>query len=576
MRAHNFSLVCFFCLILLPFNAVSVNTLNESKIICERDITSETINYSISSPYIIEVNSDSDFVNLGFEGNGTEVSPYIIEDLQLEIDDDWNGIRVKQTTKHFVIRNCTINSLEIVTHAISIVDVADNTAIIENCIVYSGEYYGISISDSPGSIVRNCTIYDGTLSSGISENILFENNYVKNGNINVRVTNGVTLINNSVDKGRFTLSYNLGANYSTVNIVSNRINSKEMGFFAESKNLIIDSTYGRLDLIYCLNIQIKNLNFSHIDSGVTLTYCFNVQVENCTFQRNTFSLRIKDCRDVTITKCKIDHNSHGIYLGYCQRSTISDNIINSQYNNGMAIVTSQNTTVSNNQIIGNTLKGIHLQGYSTEMLIVNNSINQNDVGLQIEGVLNSQFLNNTCKGNIQYGFLIMNSTSTNYMFNTVLDNGFIGMYFFCLYSFAPYHYNSIIYNNISLNENYGLSIQGRYNDYMMGYEGFINSTIHHNIFIDNNLEGTSQAKDTAYNNSWYDPITLEGNFWSDLGNKAQYLIDGGAIDLYPLNRVEIVTTIISYEIAYFILLSTITLHVIVRRKKRRKSIYTKP
>lgn len=576
MRVQNFSLVCFFWLILFPFNAVSVNTLNESKIICEKDITFETINYSISSPYIIEVNSDSDFVNLGFEGNGTEVFPYIIEDLQLEVDNGRNGIRVRKTTKHFIIRNCTITSLELVTQAISIGDVSDNTATIENCIVYADGSFGISVYDSPGSIVRNCTVYEGTLSSGISENILFENNFVEDGDINVRVTDGVKLINNSVNRGEIIFSYDLGADYSTVNIVSNKINSKEMGFFAESRDLMINSTYGRLDLIYCLNIQIKDMNFSKIDSGITLTNCINIQVENCTFQRNIYSIRVRNCIYITINKCKIDHNSHGIYLGYCQKSTISDNIIYSQYNTGMAIITSQNTTISDNQIIGNTLKGIHLQGYSTEMLIVNNSINQNDVGLQIEGVLNSQFLNNTCKGNIQYGFLIMNSTSTNYMFNTVLDNGFIGMYFFCLYSFAPYHFNSIIYNNISLNENYGLSIQGRYNDYIMGYEGFINSTIHHNMFIDNNLAGTSQAKDTAYNNSWYDPITLEGNFWSDLGNKAQYLIDGGAIDLYPLNRVEIVTTIISYEISYFILLSTITLHVIVRRKKRRKSIFTKP
>ncbi len=64
--------------------------------------------------------------------------------------------------------------------------------------------------------------------------------------------------------------------------------------------------------------------------------------------------------------------------------------------------------------------------------------------------------------------------------------------------------------------------------------------IHHNRFIDNNLSklfGDSQAVDReSDNNLWYDPISKEGNHWSDHQSGKPYKIgEGSAVDRYPLD-----------------------------------------
>ncbi len=61
--------------------------------------------------------------------------------------------------------------------------------------------------------------------------------------------------------------------------------------------------------------------------------------------------------------------------------------------------------------------------------------------------------------------------------------------------------------------------------------------IFHNSFLDNNIDGVSQAFDSGISNIWFSSLYLEGNFWSDLGGNLNYTIDGsaGSIDLYPLS-----------------------------------------
>ncbi len=60
-----------------------------------------------------------------------------------------------------------------------------------------------------------------------------------------------------------------------------------------------------------------------------------------------------------------------------------------------------------------------------------------------------------------------------------------------------------------------------------------------NSFIDNNLGDFhyhSQAYDSGINNQWHNLVSLNGNYWSDIGSNTTYSIDGsaGSIDLYPL------------------------------------------
>jgi parallel beta-helix repeat protein len=108
--------ICFFILNICSSNNITAE-LEEEK------------NTTFSSGYV-SIESDQDFINLGFPGSGTESDPYLIENIQIISDSINSGIKVTNTTKYFTIRNC---SIQFGYHGIYIIDVAPGTAkIIEN------------------------------------------------------------------------------------------------------------------------------------------------------------------------------------------------------------------------------------------------------------------------------------------------------------------------------------------------------------------------------------------------------------------------------------------------------------
>jgi parallel beta-helix repeat protein len=59
----------------------------------------------------ILISSNSDFVSLGFEGNGSSSNPYIIENLNITSTEELvSAIQVGGTNVHFIIRNCKLTS----------------------------------------------------------------------------------------------------------------------------------------------------------------------------------------------------------------------------------------------------------------------------------------------------------------------------------------------------------------------------------------------------------------------------------------------------------------------------------
>ncbi|MHA1684769.1 MAG: NosD domain-containing protein, partial [Candidatus Heimdallarchaeaceae archaeon] len=87
-----------------------------------------------------------------------------------------------------------------------------------------------------------------------------------------------------------------------------------------------------------------------------------------------------------------------------------------------------------------------------------------------------------------------------------------------------------------------------------------NNTIHHNSFIDNNVEeyfGFSQAYDLGLYTLWYDPEKLEGNYWSDYQGTGNYTINGYFynFDPYPLSSPPIYKNPTLYWYYSFLLLT---------------------
>ncbi len=115
------------------------------------------INYFVKSEYNVNervyIKSDEDFLNYGFPGTGTDIDPYLIEDLHFDStsSSEYYGIYIANTKKHFLIRNCIIEDLSIGIFLDSVTGSVDSTT-ISNCMI------GIGIENSSSILMKNSYI----------------------------------------------------------------------------------------------------------------------------------------------------------------------------------------------------------------------------------------------------------------------------------------------------------------------------------------------------------------------------------------------------------------------------------
>ncbi|NPD88745.1 MAG: hypothetical protein HGN29_08465 [Asgard group archaeon] len=171
-------------LLFASFLVLNLNSVNN--LIAESQIENP-IDFSSSS---IQIESDQDFIDLDFPGSGTESDPYVIENYQIVGDGINSGIEISNTTKHFLIKNCTI---KYGLNGMFIEDVAPGTAqILENNITKNGKM-GIWIESTiEAHIAKNefienfitgirlencsgCTIEENICKDHTGDGILFAN-----------------------------------------------------------------------------------------------------------------------------------------------------------------------------------------------------------------------------------------------------------------------------------------------------------------------------------------------------------------------------------------------------------------
>ena len=224
--------------------------------------------------------------------------------------------------------------------------------------------------------------------------------------------------------------------------------------------------------------------------------------------------------DSTLTKNTCTNNFRGIFVEYSSGSALTNNTCTNNDNSGICLISSSDSTLINNTCTNNNYYGFHLYSSSDSTLINNTCTNNNYRGINLSSSSSSTLTKNTCT-NHKRG-ISLDSSSGSALTNNTCTNNEYGI------SLSGSGSCLITYNLLQENEGYGVCISESYN------------IIHHNTFVDNNLEGFSQALDYGVENIWYDPTVNEGNYWSDLGNYCYYQIDGegGIKDLYPLNVKE--------------------------------------
>ncbi len=563
----------------------------------------------------IFIKNDGNFSDYGLPGLGTPEDPYRIENYYIT-STEFNGIHIADTTSYFKIQNCFIEVGD--NRGIRIKNVGINRTIIDNNTINAN--YGIVIlSSSESNITDNycigsetgVRIYNSDFSyiatntfsgfSGLagiqideSDNCLIEKNICEDNfhGILVSISSSNTILNNTCRNSTATeiniymspsttitdnicknsikhglwLFYSVSSivennllynsdlkidddliGYSSLIVQNNMVNGKKIGFFMDEKDIELNTPeYGKLILVNCTNMNISNQNFSGLSfEGISVFSCNGLLIENNFLDDiGYFGVWAFETPDLKIINNHFSTGhtySRAIRLDTCDQALI---MYNNFTDNSVAISIdeSDSNLISTNVFENSTDSSISVR--SSNSTIIYNNICDNQYLDDLEGVgiylYDSNFTQieqNICYDFYEYGIQLRDSC-----FAEITDN--------------------LIQNNFQ----YGIHIN----------TNSINNSIHHNTFHNNNPSGVSQAYDDGFNNTWFDSISLEGNYWSDYSGTGIYSIEGsaGSTDSYPLNdpSIPIIPEFIVQKTIRFNLLLIPFLCFMVISFRRKKSM----
>ena len=375
---------------------------------------------------------------------------------------------------------------------------------------------------------------------GVSLPIMFSMIYEKEINIEIKK-------DKDFKKYKFPGNGSASDPYRIENLSIIRAKKRGISISNTTKYFIIRNCTLGYNLFNGINVQnikngtakiFDNICFGHSAEGINIISSDNLKIFNNTCFDNKIGLYIENSdycyvennnlyrtREITGQERKlysglvlknsffvianyngISQTARGIYIDKCFNCTISNNYVNQVANLGVALISS-----SFCDIIGTICISMIYDGFVFRYSNFNHVSNC------------SSIVNN-------YGFYLSNSSDNKFSFNKLERNreGF--------HLTSSSHNNTISYNEFLNNTYEGVSIEE---------SGF--NSIHHNTFSFNNLAETSQASDTGWNNTWYDVVSLSGNFWNGWNSSDPYIISGNAnsTDLYPLN--EPITLIMTFN-----------------------------
>jgi len=266
----------------------------------------------------ILVNGDTGWASVpGITGSGTSSDPYIIENKIIDGGGTTDCIRITDTTKHFIIRNCEL---------------------------YNGDY-GIFLDNVTNGQVVNNSIYN----MGYSGILIYQG------------SNHITILNNTcydnTDHGIFLY----GSNVDHISIIHNTCFDNSRGIFlyqGSDYNMLQDNeVYNNTQIGISLQISSNNTISGNVvtnngDSGIQIS----INSHDNTVNNNIAS----------------NNDAHGIELNGVNGNNISYNIANDNKEAGIYIDSSNNNIITKN-VLHRNAACINETGTSTGNTIVDNS-----------------------------------------------------------------------------------------------------------------------------------------------------------------------------------------------------------
>jgi len=220
----------------------------------------------------------------------------------------------------------------------------------------------------------------------------------------------------------------------------------------------------------------------------------------------SYCIQIKSTTSYLIIRnCSINEGDYSLNLCWDQNVILENNTFNSCYR-AIRLYVSSNIIIRNNDLNGNGLVGILLDGANSNNYILNNTCHSNTGSMgaiYLFGSTNDRVENNTCYSN-KYGLTLVESSTGNYVINnTIRDSSSYGIYATCG--------GNYIFENYLISNNAG------------GVQAYDSSS--------------NQWNTTTYGNRWSTWTTPDADGNGIVDNA--YLLDGGsgATDHYPLANV---------------------------------------
>jgi parallel beta-helix repeat protein len=437
-------------------------------------------------------------------GSGTILDPYIVENWAV------NGVRIENTSKYFVIRNCLIENGR---EGIYLDNVINGKAENNNC---KNNKFGIRLNSSSnnnltGNYCENNTSYGYGISLEYSSNNILTGNICKynyyEGILLFSSSNNILTNNTSDYNSDYGIHLDTSSNYNT--LTNNTCNSNLWpGIYLQnsSNNSLTNNT--------CEN---------NLGDGILLEYSSNNIITNnaCYNSTEGIYLETSDNNILDSNNC-FGSKSDGIYLENSNHNTLTGNTCENNYGGtklfsgyGIYLDSSSNNNLSSNTCLNSSEAGIRLYDSSNYNTIDNNNCENSSYGIWLYLSSNYNILtNNTCEKSY-YGIALGFSSNYNNLDNNNCGGNYNGIFLDSASS------NNNIENNICENNiGDGIRLSGsssntltgnacKYNEYGIYVEISSNNIVILNYLLNNTENNAYDASSNAWDNNG------RGNYWSD-------------------------------------------------------------
>lgn len=341
-------------------------------------------NFENSSPDAILIQNDVDLAVVSSEGIGSANDPYIIRNLNIDCNEIYTAaLQIKDTTKHFIVEDCTLSSY----YGITIENIQDSTAIIQDNYISNCDNTGIYLFNADGTLIQNNILIDNNIGINIHQNpdTIAINNSISSNEIGIDIYRSINinLTDNEIQGGGISVNLNELSDVENLVISSCTVNSKPILFSLSESDLTVSSDYGQIIIINGSDINIFNQDISNVCTGIFLYHGGNYEVSNCNFNSGSCGIASYSVNKLVVRNCIFASlasglrvfgadNNHQVYFNDFKDNT-----------RGTSVMYSEKVAIYQNNYQDNARSGVFLDKCKSCNIYWNNfSFNGIDSGFQ--------------------------------------------------------------------------------------------------------------------------------------------------------------------------------------------------